>query len=94
MDVLTVSKICNLAKLELSDAETAKVALEFSALLDRFGVLEKLDTSGVEPLLTPFESEVFPRPDEVQVRVSSHEILACAPQTVGNLVAVPPAIGE
>jgi len=45
-----VKKIANLAKLELTDAEVDKFAVQLSEILSNAKILDEVDTEGVEPI--------------------------------------------
>ena len=48
-----VRKVAQLARLELSDADLARMQQQLSAILDYVDQLQQLDTDGVEPLAHP-----------------------------------------
>ena len=92
IDKKTVAHVANLAKLQLSDAELDLFSQQLSAILDHIGELEKIDTQGIEPLVTPSPIEIVLRPDFVLENNTLEDILKNAPQTSGNLFCVPPVV--
>ena len=50
MDSKTIKHIASLARLELTEKEEEKLKKELSSILDYVEQLNKVDTSGVEPL--------------------------------------------
>ena len=92
IDKETVSHIANLARLNLSDEELETYTKQLSAVLDHFEQLEKVDTSGVEPLLTPSPIVEAPREDKVIASVGAEKLLENAPSKSGNLFKVPPVV--
>lgn len=88
----TVEKVSKLARLKLTEAEVEALAKDLSAVLENFEKIAKLDTSGVEPLVTP--SDVVPslRPDERAESDNSDKMLENAPERSGRLFRVPPVV--
>ena len=91
-------KISRLAELEPSRDELEKLGPEFQRMTGFFGMLEELDTDGVEPLVQLTGEEglakdaegrnVF-REDEVTAWETPGELLAGAPEREGDFFAVP-----
>ena len=88
----TIHKIAKLAKLKINEAEAEEFSQQLSKALSFFEQISKVDTKGVEPLVTPSEIESFWREDVVKKDVSVDEILANAPARTGNLFTVPPVV--
>lgn len=88
-----VARVAELARLSVSDEEASKLATHLSAVLGHFEHVSKVNTDGVEPLVTPTDIEVFWRPDQVEAQGSAEEAMANAPEAVGNLFKVPPVVG-
>jgi aspartyl-tRNA(Asn)/glutamyl-tRNA(Gln) amidotransferase subunit C len=59
-----VRKVAKLARLEMSDADLARMQQQLSAILDYVDQLNALDTDGVEPLAHPLPVQNVFRPDE------------------------------
>ena len=92
-----VSRIAQLARLELRDTEQAAMLAQLN---DFFGIVEQMsavDTSGVEPLYTPLSAvqEVTLRLREDRVTETDHRELnqRSAPAVEDGLFLVPKVIG-
>jgi aspartyl-tRNA(Asn)/glutamyl-tRNA(Gln) amidotransferase subunit C len=73
------------------DAETAKLAKEFSDIVGYMDILNECDTSGVEPLYSPMIDPQPPRADVPREAAegASDWILEGAPETFGRFFCVP-----
>ena len=87
-----LKKVARLARLELTEEEMKVYPQQLSAILGYFEQISKVDTKGVEPLITPSEIVQILRPDEAQVWDHMEEALANAPERSGNLFKVPPVV--
>ena len=87
-----VPKIAQLARLQLSDEETAKFQAQLSQVLAYVEKLEKVDVTGVEP--TAHANAVFNvfREDAPRDWFSAEDGLANAPRTANQLFIVPKVI--
>lgn len=92
IDQKTIEQIAKLARLNLKPNEADYYAAQLSKVLDHFQNISKIDTGGVEPLVTPSEIEYYARPDEVVKVNSAEEIVANAPEKAGHLFKVPPVV--
>ena len=88
-----VSRVALLARLSLSAEETTKLTQQLSTVLKHFEHVSKVDTTGVEPMVTPSEIEEFWREDKSVSWESAEAAMKNAPQAVGNLFKVPPVVG-
>ena len=93
---LEVSRIAQLARLELQPAEQHAMLTQLN---DFFRVVEQMsavDTSGLEPLHTPLSAignvELRLRPDAVTETNDRDAIMANAPAAEGGLFLVPKVI--
>ncbi len=91
-----VSRIAHLARLELSDAESALMLAQLNGF---FGIVEqmsKVDTRGVEPLYTPLSAvhavELRLRDDAVTEANTREANQASAPAVEDGLFLVPKVI--
>jgi aspartyl-tRNA(Asn)/glutamyl-tRNA(Gln) amidotransferase subunit C len=84
-----VRTVAKLARLELSDADLARMQPQLSAILDYVDQLQKLDTNGVEPLAHPLDVRNVFRDDERAASLSVDEALANAPTRGGDYFGVP-----
>jgi aspartyl-tRNA(Asn)/glutamyl-tRNA(Gln) amidotransferase subunit C len=93
-----VRYVADLANLELSETERAKMAPELTAILDYIDQLSSVDTEGLEPmaqvsLIEPLSaSENSLRADELRECLSRENALSNAPQTDGSFFRVPKVI--
>jgi len=93
LDLATVQKVANLARLKISDAEATAIAGQLSAVLENFKQLAAVDTTGIEPLVTPTDLSIRLREDEAVVEKDVEAFIANAPARSGNLFKVPPVVG-
>ncbi len=87
-----IEKIANLARLEVSQERAKELADQLQKVLKHFEQIAQVDTTGVEPLITPTEIEVFWRSDDVVQDLTTEDVLSNAPDKIGNLFRVPPVI--
>lgn len=85
-DVRTVAR---LARLELPDADLARMQSQLSAILDYVAQLAPLATEGVEPLAHPLPVQNVFRDDVPAPSLPVDEALQNAPSRSGNYFAVP-----
>ncbi len=84
-----VRKVAKLARLELSEADLARMQPQLSAILDYVAQLERLDTEGVEPLAHPLPVQNVFREDEPAPSLPVDEALKNAPIRTGDYFGVP-----
>lgn len=84
-----VAKIAALAKLKLTDAEAARFAGQFGAILGHLEKLRAVDTSGVEPLDHPLPLADVLREDAPQAGLSRYAALCGAPDHTRDSFRVP-----
>lgn len=92
IDKKTIEHIAKLARLQVSESDAAKYSQDLSKALGHFEQISKVDTTGVEPLLTPSEIQAFWREDAVKREFTAEEMTANAPDKLGNLFKVPPVV--
>ncbi len=92
IDQKTIENIAKLARLKVNAEEAAEYGDQLSKVLTHFQQISKIDTSNIEPLVTPSEIEFFLREDESFQEVSTEEMLKNAPDKAGNLFKVPPVV--
>jgi len=92
IDKKTIEKIAKLGRLQISDKEAAEYGEQLSKVLGHFEQIAKVDTKGIEPLVTPSDMPAFWREDKVVQDLTAEEIVANAPQKTGNLFTVPPVV--
>lgn len=89
---MDVAKVAQLARLNLTAEEQAKFQAQLKNILISFEEISKINTEGVEPLVTPVDVELVYRKDEDRVTLSVEEALQNAPERAGNLFRVPPVV--
>ena len=92
IDTSTVQKTAQLAQLELSSEKIVSLGAQFANILKDFSILQKVDTQGVAPMVTPLENLDIWRQDEIQRPSEFEEIMANAPESQGTLYKVPPVV--
>jgi aspartyl-tRNA(Asn)/glutamyl-tRNA(Gln) amidotransferase subunit C len=92
IDKKTIEHIAKLARLQISDAEAQEYSVQLGKALQHFEQISKVDTQGIEPLITPVEIEAFWRDDEALQNYTADEMTANAPARAGNLFKVPPVV--
>jgi aspartyl-tRNA(Asn)/glutamyl-tRNA(Gln) amidotransferase subunit C len=88
-----VARVAHLARLSLSPEETKLLAQQLSSVLKHFEHVSRVNTDGVEPLVTPTDIEEFWREDKAQGWETPEVAVQNAPEAVGNLFKVPPVVG-
>jgi aspartyl-tRNA(Asn)/glutamyl-tRNA(Gln) amidotransferase subunit C len=89
-----VRKVARLARLELTDAELARMADQLNRILGYVEQIQGLDTAGVEPLAHPLPVQNVFREDDPRPCLPVNEALANAPSRAGDYFAVPPVFDE
>jgi aspartyl-tRNA(Asn)/glutamyl-tRNA(Gln) amidotransferase subunit C len=74
-----VRKVAALARLELSDAEVARMAVDLGGILDHIAVLSELDTNHINPTSQVLDLHNVLRDDAVQPSLPVEAVLANAP---------------
>ncbi|MBP3398741.1 MAG: Asp-tRNA(Asn)/Glu-tRNA(Gln) amidotransferase subunit GatC [Erysipelotrichaceae bacterium] len=75
---------------ELTDEEADDIVQEFKTLCVQLQLLEAIDTTGVEPMVYPFETPtVYLREDEENHTISQEEALSNASKVVQGHFSVP-----
>lgn len=92
IDSKTIEHIGKLARLKVSAEEAKTYSEQLTKALGYFEQISKVETKGVEPLVTPSEVEPFWRPDEAVRENTADEMTQNAPDRAGNLFRVPPVV--
>jgi aspartyl-tRNA(Asn)/glutamyl-tRNA(Gln) amidotransferase subunit C len=95
-----VDRVAELANLELTASEKARMLRDLNSVLDYFAQLNELDTSSVPPMAQVADQltegraleTVALRPDEIAPSLSREQVMACAPDTDGVFFRVPKVI--
>ncbi len=97
IDEKKIMHIAKLARLKINPNEAAHYSDQLTKVLSHFDQISKIDTTNVEPLVSPLEAEFFNhdsfRNDVVIKSFTAEEILENAPDRMGNLFKVPPVVG-
>ena len=92
IDKKTIEHIAKLARLHITEEEAQEYSTQLAKALGHFEQISKVDTSGVEPLVTPTEMDAYWREDVALQEYSAEEMTANAPDRAGNLFKVPPVV--
>ena len=92
IDQKTIEHIAKLARLNVSPEDAVEYGEQLTKVLNHFQQIAKIDTSGIEPLVTPIEIDFYTREDEARHESTTAEMLANAPDKAGNLFKVPPVV--
>ncbi len=93
IDNKLISKLENLARLELGEEEREKIGQELNEILKMVEKLNDLDTDGVDPLIYVNDAvENNWRADEVESNISREDALKNAPDHDGVYFKVPKVI--
>jgi aspartyl-tRNA(Asn)/glutamyl-tRNA(Gln) amidotransferase subunit C len=84
-----VRHVARLARLQLSDDEVDRMAVELAGVLDHIATIEQLDLDAVEPTSHVVAVENALRADEPQPSLSREQALASAPAVADGGFAVP-----
>jgi aspartyl-tRNA(Asn)/glutamyl-tRNA(Gln) amidotransferase subunit C len=87
-----VDNLAQLARLQFNEQETAAVGKDLEKMIAFVEDLNKLDTTGVDPLLHISEAYNSLREDRVKGSVSREEALLNAPGNDGTYFKVPKVI--
>lgn len=88
-----VRHVAQLARLDFSEEDEARMADELSQILEYVDKLNELDTSGVTPMSHVLDVTNVFRPDEVTERIDRGEALEPAPKADGEYFQVPKVVG-
>jgi len=92
LDKTTVARIAHLARIRVSDDETARLAGELSNILTFVEQLAAVDVEGVEPMTSAVATGLKARDDVVTVVGDRDAVLANAPATQRGFFVVPKVI--
>lgn len=95
IDETTLDRIAQLARLDVSDpAVRAERLADIQRVIDFVGVLAKVDTRGVEPLIFMTEEEDVLRQDQASMEITREQALANAPVKDSDYFKVPRVVGK
>ncbi len=87
-----VEHVALLSRLELNESEVAKFTGQLNAILDYIEVLNKVDTTGIEPTAHVLPLKNVMRVDEVKPSLPRELALANAPEQEDGYFKVPKVI--
>lgn len=88
----TITSIANLARLSLNDTQSNAYAQSLNKILDMMDTLKEINTDGVEPLRSPFNSPQPLRQDTISESNHREEYQEVAPSIQDGLYLVPRVI--
>ncbi len=92
MQAAEVRHIAHLARLAVHDSEMSAYTRDLSAILDLVDQMNRIDTTGIEPLANPLEQVQRLRPDEITATDQRARYQGTAPQVERGLYLVPKVI--
>jgi aspartyl-tRNA(Asn)/glutamyl-tRNA(Gln) amidotransferase subunit C len=92
VDLTTVRKIANLARIKVTEAEAEALVPELNTILGLVEHLGEVDTDGVAPLAAVIPNSLRMRDDAVTDGGRRDEVLKNAPQAEHGFFAVPKVI--
>ena len=92
IDKQLISKLEELARLELTAAERESLRRDLNEILGMVEKLQELELDEVQPLIYVNDTCTGPRPDRISGQVSREDALKNAPQTDGEFFLVPKVI--
>ncbi|MFB6249686.1 MAG: Asp-tRNA(Asn)/Glu-tRNA(Gln) amidotransferase subunit GatC [Salinibacter sp.] len=84
-----VRHVAELARLDFSDDEEARMAEEMSQILEYVEKLDELDTSGVPPMSHVLDVTNVYREDDIESRIDREQALEPAPASEQGYFLVP-----
>ena len=93
VDDKTVNKIAHLARLELSEKQSAKMKDDMNSVLGWMEKLDEIDTDKVIPLIHMSHELNVLRDDSIANEITHEEGLANAPKKDSNYFRVPKVVG-
>jgi aspartyl-tRNA(Asn)/glutamyl-tRNA(Gln) amidotransferase subunit C len=76
-----IKHVANLAKLELTNEETKKFAIEIKEILNNFEIINEVDTKNINPSFQPIKLEDELRDDIIKKSFTQEEALKNSKET-------------
>ncbi|AHZ85715.1 Asp-tRNA(Asn)/Glu-tRNA(Gln) amidotransferase subunit GatC [Bdellovibrio bacteriovorus] len=92
IDKKAIEHIAKLARLHITEDEAQEYSTQLAKALTHFEQISKINTAGIEPMVTPTEIEAYWREDVVKQDFTAEEMTGNAPDRAGNLFKVPPVV--
>jgi aspartyl-tRNA(Asn)/glutamyl-tRNA(Gln) amidotransferase subunit C len=87
-----VRRIAHLARLDLTEAEAARLPSDMDRIVQFVAQLQSVSTDGVEPLSTALDRCNSWRDDQLAPSLPREQVLAQAPRQDGECFLVPPVL--
>ena len=92
IDNSIVRKVGKLAKIKIKESEENKLLDELNNILGWVDELKKVDTEGVEPMLSVFNESMNMREDKSDSKFSNNLITKNAPEKKAGFFVVPKVV--
>lgn len=92
VDIATVKKIAQLARIAIDDGEAEKIIGELNGILEWVEQLGEVDCTGIEPMTAVIANKTRLREDVVTDGDVREKVLANAPAREGSFFGVPKVI--
>ncbi len=89
-----VRHVAMLARLGLTDEEVESLRIQLSDVLEHIAMLDKLDTSHIEPTAQVMAQRNVSRPDDVTPSLLPADVLLNAPRSEEGFIRVPAVLEE
>ena len=89
VDEKLVREIASLARLDLTEEETAMFVNQFKDILEYVSILDEVETESVRPAYLSSANKSVTREDEIEESVPTDEFLANAPTSKNDYVLIP-----
>ena len=90
--IQTIDKLANLSQLQFNDEEKVALQFDLEKMIGFIQQLEKVDTTGIEPLLHISDAVNVLREDELKGSITREEALLNAPSKDEQFFKVPKVI--
>ena len=92
IDNSIVRKVGKLAKIKIKESEENKLLDELNNILGWVDELKKVDTEGVEPMLSVFNESMQMREDQAESNFDNSQILDNSPESNSGFFVVPKVV--
>jgi len=92
IDKDTVSKVSNLARIEIDDKQLEKLSKELDSVIEWINTLNEVETEGVEPIANVTGQTLPLREDKVNDGGYAEKILNNAPEQASGFFVVPKVV--
>lgn len=88
-----VAKVARLARLDVSNDDIDRFALQLGGMLEHFADIDALSLDDVAPMTQPYPLTNVLRADLMEPTLDRAEVLAAAPASDDGRFRVPPTVG-